>query len=56
VWIVAEDAIDRYVLEWIERRTENRLVRNLARMALNPMRSCANVLRFKPMWYRDNRD
>jgi hypothetical protein len=54
-WIVAEDAIDRYVLGWIERRTENRLVRSLARMALNPMRSCANVLRFKPMWYRDTR-
>jgi hypothetical protein len=54
-WLVAEDAIDRYVVRWIERRTQNRLVRSLARMALNPMRSCANVLRFKPMWHRDTR-
>jgi hypothetical protein len=54
-WLVAEDAIDAYLLGWIESRTDKRFVRNVARMALNPMRSCANVLRFKPMWHRDTR-
>lgn len=54
-WIVAEDAVDHYVIEWIERRTQNRFVRNAARMFMNPVRSCANVIRFKPMWHRDTR-
>lgn len=54
-WMVTEDAVDRYLVQWIERRTSNRIARNFARMALNPMRSCANLLRFKPFWYRDSR-
>jgi hypothetical protein len=51
--LVAEDALDRYVIERIERRTNNRYVRILSRMALNPTRSSANLLRFKKPWHRD---
>ncbi|HEV7902332.1 MAG TPA: hypothetical protein VGO96_00720 [Pyrinomonadaceae bacterium] len=51
--LVVEDALDRYVIERIERRTNNRYVRILSRMALNPTRSSANLLRFKKPWHRD---
>ena len=51
--LVAEDALDRYVIERIERRTHNRYVMILSRMALNPTRSSANLLRFKKPWHRD---
>ncbi len=55
-WVLAEDALDRYVVQWVERRTQNRFVRIMARMGMNPMRSCANIFRFKPMWHRDTRN
>jgi hypothetical protein len=51
--LVAEDALDRYLIERIERRTHNTYVRILSRMALNPTRSTANLLRFKKPWHRD---
>jgi hypothetical protein len=51
--LVVEDALDRYVIERIERRSHNRYVRILSRMALNPTRSSANLLRFKKPWHRD---
>jgi len=54
-WIVAEDAIDRYVISKIEGRvgrTKGRLLRTL----LNPNRSVANLIRFEPPWKRDGRD
>ena len=54
-WIVAEDALDRYLIERIELRTENRALRALARSTLNPSRSFANLLRLKSPWYRDGR-
>jgi hypothetical protein len=54
-WIVAEDAVDRHIVRWIERGTRNGFVRKIARTILNPARGCANALRFKPPWYRDNR-
>jgi hypothetical protein len=53
--ITLEDVLDRYVVLKIERRTSNRIVRILVRSFLNPDRSFANVLRFKPPWHRDNR-
>lgn len=53
--IVGEDALDKYVINRIERRTSNRFVRVLARGFLNPCRSFANMMRMKWMWYRDNR-
>jgi hypothetical protein len=51
--LVAEDVLDRYVIERIERRTHNKYVRILSRMVLNPTRSAANLLRFKKPWRRD---
>lgn len=54
-WMVLEDAVDRKILQKLEARTNNRVVRNLARMGLTPMRACANILRFKLFWYRDTR-
>lgn len=53
--LVTEDAMDRYVVQWIERRTNRLAVRIPARMLLNPTRTCANLLRFKKPWHRDTR-
>ncbi len=52
-WLVTEDALDRFAISWVERRNNNLLLRIGARMLLNPMRSCANLLRFKKPWHRD---
>lgn len=52
-WLVAEDALDRFVVRRIERRTDNRFVRIIVRMLLNPTRSSANLLRFEKPWRRD---
>lgn len=50
-WLVMEDALDRYVLEKLDRK--NGFVRGLARIVLNPSRTFANLLRIKAPWYRD---
>ena len=52
-WLVAEDALDRFVVRRIERRTNNRFVRVVVRMIFNPTRSSANLLRFERPWRRD---
>jgi hypothetical protein len=52
-WLVAEDALDRFVVRRIERKTDNRFVRIVARMLFNPTRSSANLLRFEKPWRRD---
>jgi hypothetical protein len=54
-WEIGEDAIDRYVVRGIERRTDNRYIRLLARGLLNPSRSFANMMDGKLPWYRTNR-
>ena len=54
-WLVGEDALDRYLIDPIERRTDNRALRALARSFFNPTRSIANLLRFKRPWHRDTR-
>ena len=54
-WMLAEDAIDRYLIRRIEADTENRTIRIFARGVLNPSRSMANVLRGKYPWHRDTR-
>lgn len=53
--LVAEDAIDRYLIERLERQTQSRYLIIFSRMALNPTRTAANLLRFKKPWYRDTR-
>ena len=54
VWVIAEDAVDMYLVRFIERKTQNKTWRAIARSVLNPMRTAANVLRFKYPWYRDD--
>ncbi len=51
--LIAEDALDRYAVEYIERRTSNRYIKIFARMLLNPTRNFSNLLRFREPWYRD---
>jgi hypothetical protein len=54
-WIVAEDALDRFVVKRIESRVSNPWVRALARAWLNPARSYANFMAFRRPWERDTR-
>jgi hypothetical protein len=54
-WSIAEDALDQYFIRYLERRTSNNLTRLLVRSGLNPARSMANVMAFRPPWHRDNR-
>lgn len=51
--IIGEDAIDRFVMKSIERRTNNFYAVILSRMLLSPTRTVANLFRFKTPWYRD---
>jgi hypothetical protein len=51
--MIAEDAIDRFIIKRIERRTNNFYVRVFTRLFLNPNRNFANLLRFKEPWKRE---
>ena len=51
--LISEDAIDRFVMERIERRTDNFYVIIFSRMLLSPTRTIANLFRFKTPWHRD---
>lgn len=51
--LITEDALDRYIIKSIERRTDNFYIKIFSRMIFNPTRIFANLLRFKEPWYRD---
>jgi hypothetical protein len=51
-FMVAEDALDRYLILRIESWTGNRLLRALARMALNPSRTLSNTAQGRVPWSR----
>lgn len=51
--LIAEDAIDRYIIKSIERRWDNFYIKIFSRMLLNPTRIFANLLRLKTPWHRD---
>ena len=53
-WMIAEDAIDRFVIENIEARTSHRWVSILARGFLNPARTFANSMELEHPWRREN--
>lgn len=53
--MVAEDAVDRFLVQWVERRTRQPVVRAVSRMLLNPSRSVANVAQGASPWHRDGR-
>jgi hypothetical protein len=55
VLIVAEDALDRYVVKWAERRVKNPLLRIGMRFAANPGRTMANTASGRLPWHRDGR-
>ena len=55
-WQTTEDALDRLLIEKLERRIKNRVARLAIRSGLNPSRSFANALRFKVPWHRDTRE
>ena len=55
VWVLAEDALDRHVIQQKEMGTQSLTRRRLYRMVLNPARTFANLLRFKKPWHRDGR-
>jgi hypothetical protein len=54
-WMIAEDALDKYLIKRVEAHTENRFVRLLVRGGLNPARSMANVMSVQPPWHRTDR-
>jgi len=53
--MLAEDAADRYLIIGLENRTTNRPLIILARSFLNPGRTFANMMAFRPPWVRDTR-
>lgn len=56
VWMLAGDAIDRYVTVPMETRSKKRIVRILARSVFNPPQTFANMMMFHAPWHRENRD
>lgn len=54
-WTIAEDAMDKYLVRWIESRTDNQVARLLARGGLNPSRAVANLLAGEYPWHREDR-
>ncbi len=55
LWLMGEDALDKYLIQRFENRVRNRFWRGMVRSFLNPGRSIANAMRFKGPWHRDRR-
>jgi hypothetical protein len=55
-WLVGEDFLDKKIVRRVEGATQNRLLIDTARCALNPIRGAANILHGKHPWYRASRD
>jgi hypothetical protein len=53
--IVAEDALDRFFVKWIEARTRNRVARASLRLIFNPGRTLSNAVGGHLPWYRRDR-
>jgi hypothetical protein len=51
-WNVGEDAMDRFVMPHIWKRTHNKWLLSAA-FVLTPCKGAANILRYKPLYYRD---
>jgi hypothetical protein len=54
-WIVAEDALDRFLVRWVEGRVHNGILRASLRLVLNPGRALSNSTAGRPPWYREGR-
>jgi hypothetical protein len=53
--MVAEDALDRFFLEWFERHVRSRPARAIMRTIFNPSRAMANVAASRLPWHRERR-
>jgi hypothetical protein len=53
-WTVAEDYLDKHVITKLEDKSHNPILLTMANF-LTPARGFANILRFRPPWYRDSR-
>lgn len=53
--LVAEDALDKYFLEWFERRVGNRFARASLRIVFTPARALANIAEMRAPWDRVDR-
>jgi len=51
-WMIAEDALDKYLVRLVERKTKNRYLRIVVRGAANPSRSLANAMSGQWPWAR----
>jgi hypothetical protein len=53
LWTLAEDTLDRYISDRVQRDNRSSLFPLILRGTLNPSRTFANAMRFKAPWYRD---
>jgi hypothetical protein len=53
-WTIAEDYLDKHVVTRLEDKSRNPILLTMANF-LTPARGFANILRFRPPWYRDSR-
>jgi hypothetical protein len=53
-WTIAEDYLDKHVVTKLEDKSHNPILLTMANF-LTPARGFANILRFRPPWYRDSR-
>ncbi len=53
--IVAEDALDKYLVKWAEERVRNRFFRAAVRLVANPGRALSNTASGRLPWHRDGR-
>ena len=55
-WLIGEDFLDKRIVRGVEENSQNRLLVDTVRVALNPIRAGANMLHGKHPWYRASRD
>jgi hydroxymethylpyrimidine/phosphomethylpyrimidine kinase len=53
--MVAEDALDRFFVKWVEQHTRNRFFRASLRLLFNPSRTLSNSASGKLPWHREGR-
>jgi hypothetical protein len=53
LWLLAEDTLDRFLGDWVQRGNTANLGAAFLRGGLNPSRSMANAMRLRAPWYRD---
>jgi len=53
VWLIGEDAIDRFISARLEEAYPDKLFVKIVRGSLNPTRTFANAMRWRNPWYRD---